>query len=752
MKLNDCLVYGGCALLFLAANGLPFDRFTNYTSVLRVNDFAYDNSLIWVASSGGLYRYNPVNKTGTLYTDPELFPDPYITSLCLDAKHTLWIGTSSGYLYKRPRQGFQTVISSYFMAGWPITDMVSYGRYLIIGSSKGCSVFDTEQLAALKNATSFGTALGASQVAAIAIFKDTLFVGCDRGVAKLFIGGDRLAKANFYDPSIWQTDTTNLFSVRSFVMTGNSCRALQIPGTLFGGQVVTAVPQSTNDTTWCDLFADSTRKLTIPGNVTVIESGNGYGCCIGTKFNYFYLWNGSDTSQVKIDGPTFSDATRVYVDHEGQTWVCFGKTGIFPYNKWWEGVSVFRNGQWDLYSPADGNHSSMGSMLGGGITATEDRQGRMWFGFFGGHVKRYDRLTDSMTNYCVCATSYGNGEFFQSTNCHSMWGMSSAVACDSAGFLWIADWTNNWGSLICYDPRYAPDPYAANPLSRHYRYFFPPGDPNYSPNFGCLCVDAANNIIAGEGTGGTGTITVFSHNGNPLADSVQIKAVFSGSGKTVFDASTTKDTLTYLATSTGLYTYNPKINRLAGGLRVPNNLSVISPDTLIDSTLKNIEAVEVEDRQTLWLGTIDSGLIRYDLSNSSKTAITETHGLLSNNIWDLSLDRKNGYLWIATDRGVSRYMLGYSIGPKNIGTTLVYPNPYSKRRHREMVFEKLPPSSKLFIYSVSGTLIAVLSPQANSSYGSACVWNPPAKIVPGIYLYVVQSSAKNSQGKIIVTP
>ncbi len=752
---NNYLVYTGIAFFILAAAALPFDRFMNFTSTLRVNGFVFDHSVIWVASNGGLYRYNPANNTGTLYTDPSQFPDPNISSLCIDAKRTLWIGTGSGYLYKRPQQGRQTVVSSYFMTGWSITGMVAYGKYLIIGSEKGCSVFDTEQLTAVKTATSFGTLIGESKVNTIAIFRDTLLLGCEQGVAKLFIGGDKLTKANFYDPSIWLTDTANLFPVKSFIVTGNGYRALRTPAAMFNGQEITIVPESANDTAWSDLFADGNKIMTIPSNVTAVKADNSYGCLIGTAFNYFYVWNGNDTVHIKIDGPTFSVVTRVYVDREGLTWACSPKIRSFAYNPWWEGISFFSNGQWTLFSPADAKYSSMGSIPGGGgfRGIDEDPQGRMWFGTPGGQVKRYDRGSNSWLKYCIGAKNYGLGQFFASPNCLVPdWAESDAVACDSTGFLWIATWVNDYGSLICYDPRYEPvfdidTSHHLTPEQRHYRFFFPDGDPNHLLNVGCLCVDPANNIIVGDET-----ILVLSHDGHPLTDSVRVKTVWPSNGRTTFDAVSTPIAFTYIATSTGLYTYLAGSDLLMSGLYTLTSAGNMPIVSRIDSTLKNVLAVEAEDQQTLWLGTIDSGLIRYDLLNNNKTIIDKTQGLLSNNITDLSIDRKNGYLWIASDRGVSRYTLGYSIGKKNVGTILVYPNPFSKRRHLEMVFEKLPPSSKVFIYSVSGTIVTALSPQANSSYGSTCVWNPPAKIVPGIYLYAVQSSAKNSQGKIIITP
>jgi hypothetical protein len=288
---------------------------------------------------------------------------------------------------------------------------------------------------------------------------------------------------------------------------------------------------------------------------------------------------------------------------------------------------------------------------------------------------------------------------------------------------------------------------------KHFRYFFPPGDSVHSRNIGCLCVDAANNLVVGEGFEGNGKIHVLRHQGNPLEQGFSsITELPPSSFGIVYDAAATRDTLTYLATSTGFYTLNPKLNTCQSGLRVHDVWAPVPRDTLIDSTIRAVRTVEMEDDHVLWIGTTDSGLIRYDLSNHSRTIVNETHGLLCNRIWDLSFDRKNGYLWIASERGVSRYSLGYIVGRKNTGIALVHPNPFSRRRHAELIFEKLPPSSRVLIYSVSGTLLASLSPEESGTYGSVCVWKPPASVVPGIYLYTVRAGSDNTRGKIIVTP
>jgi hypothetical protein len=749
---NKCIIYASVILLCGVNAVLSYDRFVNYTAALSVYDFAADNDMLWVASSGGLYGLNTATRNGTLYSDPALFPDPAITTLCLDANHTLWIGSMEGYLYKRPRMGPQTVIKSYLTAGWGITDIVSYGKYLIIGSDNGCSVFDTAKLTAVKNAAGFGASFVNSTVNAVAVFRDTLLLGCEEGVAKLYIGGAALQNANFYDQSIWTADTANRFPVKSFVVRQDRWFALHSPGAMFQGRLITtSVPARDVDST--QLLADSTLLMTFPSRVTSVADGGRGLCFIGTKFNYFYLWNGSDAVNLVIDGPKFTMAQRVYVDREGLTWaLCPQKV---------QGISVLNNGRWNLYNgdkyPGMGWPMELGKDIRG---VAEDRKGRMWFGTTWVNVKRYDRDLDAWNEICIGCLSYATGQFFQripDISCASV-AKCDAIALDSTGFLWFASYNNDAGTLICFDPRFEPLLPATDsirvdtslPVSvKHYRYFFPPGDPVHSMNIGCLCVDAANNIIVGEGTEGNGKIHVIRHLGNPLQQGISAVTELPSSYGIVFDAATTPDMLTYIATSNGLYTLDTKLDTIGSGLMVR---STVFRDTVMDATLRGIQTVEMEDGRTLWLGTVDSGLIRYDLLNNIKTAVTESDGLLSNRILDLSFDRKDGYLWIASERGVSRYSLGYSVGKPNTGTIRVYPNPFSKRRHVEMIFEKLPPSAKVFIYTVSGALVSSLSSEVNSSYGSACIWKPPAALAPGIYLYAVQASAKNSLGKIIVTP
>jgi hypothetical protein len=239
-----------------------------------------------------------------------------------------------------------------------------------------------------------------------------------------------------------------------------------------------------------------------------------------------------------------------------------------------------------------------------------------------------------------------------------------------------------------------------------------------------------------------------------LTSNINIKCFNSDTNVTFNDAVATKDSLTFLATTAGIFTYSATDSQLRQGLRclLPNNASYNGSDSLIDTTLTHIQALALQDNRYLWLGTTDSGLIQYDLTSGARTTIGTAQGLISNDIQSLAIDRKNGYLWVGTDKGVSRYSIGYSMVPQNNAAPFVYPNPFSKHRHQTIVFENLSSASKVCIYTLSGTLVAVAPVVGQSTSGTECAWTPPASIVTGIYFYTIQAAGNSSRGRFIIMP
>ena len=149
-----------CFILFITVVLVQTaESIINYSTTTTIHDFLFKSDSLLIATSGGLYS------TGSPYTEGKLFsssassPDPLIIALCRDKKGNIWTGSSQGYLTKRTPGGKISLSVSYLSSGWRINGFIPLGKYLVVGSNKGISLFNTETMEAEKNATSFGDSL-----------------------------------------------------------------------------------------------------------------------------------------------------------------------------------------------------------------------------------------------------------------------------------------------------------------------------------------------------------------------------------------------------------------------------------------------------------------------------------------------------------------------------------------------------------------------------------------------------------------
>jgi hypothetical protein len=146
------------------------------------------------------------------------------------------------------------------------------------------------------------------------------------------------------------------------------------------------------------------------------------------------------------------------------------------------------------------------------------------------------------------------------------------------------------------------------------------------------------------------------------------------------------------------------------------------------------------------------GLTRYDLAKDEKTIFNRSQGLISDEINDICVDKVNGYIWVATNRGISRVALGYSARSSTIEEDVVYPNPFSFRRHKTIYFQRMPRNGTLRVYSLNGNLIKVPNAVRSGDDGAYYQWTPPSNLSPGTYFYVIVSPTIKKTGRIIITP
>jgi hypothetical protein len=122
------------------------------------------------------------------------------------------------------------------------------------------------------------------------------------------------------------------------------------------------------------------------------------------------------------------------------------------------------------------------------------------------------------------------------------------------------------------------------------------------------------------------------------------------------------------------------------------------------------------------------------------TSITPSCGLVSSRMEErdtkdrLAYDLTRGWLWIATNEGISRYWTEF-VFPRTISSVQVSPNPYLAHKHPDITFlsEDLVGGS-ISIYSLSGRLIKVFSDIRES----AVRWNSP-DVASGTYIYIAVS-------------
>lgn len=158
----------------------------------------------------------------------------------------------------------------------------------------------------------------------------------------------------------------------------------------------------------------------------------------------------------------------------------------------------------------------------------------------------------------------------------------------------------------------------------------------------------------------------------------------------------------------------------------------------------NILDICIDWKDNKWFLIENKGVSILD-ANGEWDSLTTADGLCSDLILDnldgLSFDTEDGYLWIATKDGISRYETGFI--PPAIDSQLqnidVYPNPFIPDEHNVLTFNRLPDDAEINIYSVSFKKIKFIDNIDNVTHRA--FWNgmdeKNKKVDSGIYIYIV---------------
>jgi hypothetical protein len=192
-----------------------------------------------------------------------------------------------------------------------------------------------------------------------------------------------------------------------------------------------------------------------------------------------------------------------------------------------------------------------------------------------------------------------------------------------------------------------------------------------------------------------------------------------------------------------------------GGLRrfPAGSAKVENVDSTINSTVTGMSGVAVQGN-VFWIGTLTSGVLRYDIDKGEKRWIDEAAGLPSNEVLSVALDRKNGRLWAVTGEGVSQIDVGRDVKAASKASMRVFPNVFSvsgsTQGVQHVTFAGLEPRSAVAVYTVNGTLAAKVDAEPFAGSEWRALWTPKRTLAPGTYIAVVKPSGKKA--KIILKP
>ena len=175
-----------------------------YTSMKQIEGLLVDTSSVWAATTGGVLRYDRVQRRYDRFTRPDGLAGNRILSLAADDEGNLWFG-SDGQGLSRYRPATSTFDPAYLeFRGLAITSLLSVGTRLFVGTSSGVSLFLTDREEVKETYRLLGDLPKDAAALDMALLDGTLFVGTAQGIAWA-----RLDQPNLQDPESWRSLSTH---------------------------------------------------------------------------------------------------------------------------------------------------------------------------------------------------------------------------------------------------------------------------------------------------------------------------------------------------------------------------------------------------------------------------------------------------------------------------------------------------------------------------------------------------------------
>lgn len=733
-----------CSLLSLPLSAQMIESWEVYSALDRSTSIVSSNDgSLWVGTTGGVYRYDPVAGTSQVYRTDGALLDLAATAVGINpANGDLYVGGKDGTVSILRHEGWWTYVTDISRSSRPdpaIRGFHFYDGKTYILTTFGVAVYSPSDSTIRDSWTRFGVIVPNTGVNALVIHNDSVWVGTDSGLAAAPATGRELADPlnwTYYGETACARQVLSLQVIDGVLNVGTNDGACRLVDGAFSRRDDIGGPVRFAANGDAIVAASDSRLYRLDGSGRFQELGIAPRPIIGVaslpdgtpigamQRDGIGIYRNNTITAYAPDGPlsnTFEDLT---FGLDGSLWVA--PSGSSP------GISRLLEDEWLNYRP----ENTPGLTTNGISQVNADALGRIWGGTDGDgvalitpgegreiSVKKYDETNSPLRGLA------GDNSYVLVRDAHD----------DEAGRMWFLNWDNTAGvrGAILLAMAHNGDPGSANFES----YPLPGGFPSLR-SYSHIAIDFNGTKWLGCDLDNGAGLLFFNENGgddggnkwgrvttaNGLPSTIQTGLLVDPDGEL------------WIGTPQGLVVLvNPGTVLQNGGasaiFRVVRSLENIY-----------IHAIAVDALNRKWVGTNDGLIVLSSDGTEVLATYTESNSpLVSNQVRSILPNDETGEIYIGTLEGMNKIK---TEGVRSAaGERLnAMPQPYELPSTEPMRITGLPANSTVKILSLNGSLVR----EFTSPGGGIAFWNGEDEsgepVASGVYLI----AAKSSLGETVI--
>lgn len=755
--------------------GQQIESWKVYSSFSQINSIQISSEgVVYSATAGGFFAIENQQITASYSTLDGLHRfDPKIGFLTTGSQ--LFLGYSDGVIdvFDTSEGTITSIYDVQRVDRFPtksINDFKQAGENLYVGTDFGVINIDMDNLTILDSYLKLGNFDLGVTINAVEVAGDSIYVATDGGVARGSIFDELTISSNWSsdsNPSGLPTSVISdivYFNGELYVLVSNSIYK-QVEGVW---QLVTQFGTTRANS----IQVDSSNRLLIAENnkVTIVESSGDFFnvtlnsstriLAVGIKDDY--LWIGTldegllsyslkdEEREVYLpDGPFSNYFKGLNFDKEKGVLLAAStnetaRNSIIDFGK---GYSIFDGENWESYNVRN-NDVLSGFRFTQTFTSLITPE-FFYIGSWGQGIARHNRVTNEIRVYNETNSTL-RGWVDDDPN----YQVISGLGTDTNGDVWAV---SRYGQTPLYYQKPGDEDWIASP--KH--------TAAVGNEYVNLFIDSNNQkwVTLENAASGSGAGLLVLNTGEPedLTDDKAIRLTNDENAGLLPDNKVNalvedKNGEIWIGTQRGISRFLfPEFIISTQSSSERRSQWLINADTSASSRYLlrdiNVSAMAVNGANQKWIGTANQGLWLLNAEGSAilKHFTTENSPLISNNIFSIAIDEKNGEVYIATDLGLQSYMEVAKSPSEKMKNLKVYPNPFVYENHDRIFIDGLSEETMIRILGADGTVVQELD-----GSGGRIEWNGldymGKRLGSGVYIVVALDSESNSTGigKVVI--